>query len=263
VHESSGALDGDVAAAVPLSGPGEGRSAIRTPVCLERKLLAIVSTTSDTATELPLIDEAARRDGGYLGQNCHIIMHWVGRNYALAHHVTLGSLQSFLPRSNNPACSAGFAHGLVRACWYRAFIEFPPRRALYDAGDIVAACTGLRALQREGCITGASAISAFAHPSEQLAACSKVSGPDAVACVRGVPTQQLSDSPLAAKVQLVEGCDGFRSSRAGCVEWLAKALNVVTDGSFLDAGCPALPVADRRPCRVGAASWRGPLETFS
>ena len=202
-------------------------------------------------------------------------MHWVGRNYALAHHVTLGSLQSFLPRSNNPACSAGFAHGLVsalgpairsldpasvaracagsqtryqayscvhglghaymrayneelpvalrmcgrlphddvvdcaqgafhdywfslsgvdgtvqlgaslqpralcgrqaaefvRACWYRAFMEFPPRRALYDAGDIVAACAGLTTLQRAGCITGASAT--FRVPYRQLDACAK------------------------------------------------------------------------------------------
>src|SRR5579864_6180723 len=109
------AVDRDVVAAVHLCDPGEGNSLDRMQFCFQRRLLAIVSTTTDTAAELPLIDVATARAGGYLAENCHIIMHWVGRNYALEHHVTLASLQSYLPRTNDPGCSAGFAHGIVSA----------------------------------------------------------------------------------------------------------------------------------------------------
>jgi len=42
-------------------------------------------------------------------------MHQVGREYALQHHVTLSTLQHFIPRSSNPNCSAGFGMGLVMA----------------------------------------------------------------------------------------------------------------------------------------------------
>jgi hypothetical protein len=40
-------------------------------------------------------------------------MHTVGRTYALEHELTLADLTDVLPRSNDPGCSAGFAHGLV------------------------------------------------------------------------------------------------------------------------------------------------------
>ena len=45
--------------------------------------------------------------------NCHGVMHTVGRTYALDEGLSLGDLQDVLPRSNDPGCSAGFAHGLV------------------------------------------------------------------------------------------------------------------------------------------------------
>ena len=45
--------------------------------------------------------------------NCHGVMHTVGRTYALDEGLTLADLQDVLPRSNDPGCSAGFAHGLV------------------------------------------------------------------------------------------------------------------------------------------------------
>jgi hypothetical protein len=40
-------------------------------------------------------------------------MHEVGREYGRDHHVTLATLQRYVPRSNNPNCSAGFGMGLV------------------------------------------------------------------------------------------------------------------------------------------------------
>ena len=44
---------------------------------------------------------------------CHLVMHRVGRLDAADHDVTLTTLLDYLPRSNNPNCSAGFAHGLI------------------------------------------------------------------------------------------------------------------------------------------------------
>ncbi len=361
------AVDRDVAGAVRLCDAGEGNSLARTQVCFQRRLLAIVEPTTDTAIELPLIDAAARQQGGYIADNCHIVMHWVGRNYALDHHVTLSSLQSYLPRANDPGCSAGFAHGLVsalgpairkldpssvaracagsqtryqayscvhglghaymrayneelplalrmcgrlpsvdvvdcaqgayhdywfslsgvdgtvqlgpslrpralcgrqprmfvRACWYRAFMESPPDRALNTPNDIVAVCAGLDGLQRQGCITGAAVTFNTAFPARQLTGCAQLATGIRVACARGTATQDLAGAPLSMQVELVEQCDGFGAERTGCVEWIAKALNVDTNGAFRSAGCAAVPGADQAACRSGAASWRGPLETFS
>jgi hypothetical protein len=361
------AVDRDVAAAVQLCDAGEGNSLIRTQFCFQRRLLAIVEPTNDTAIELPLIDAATKKQGGYIAENCHVVMHWVGRNYALDHRVTLASLQSYLPRSNDPGCSAGFAHGLVsalgplirnldpasvaracagsqtryqayscvhglghaymrayneelpialrmcgrlphvdvvdcaqgayhdywfslsgidgtvqlgpslrpralcgrqprvfvRACWYRAYMESPPDRALNTPSDLVAVCAGLSGLQRQGCITGAAVTFNTAFPARQLTGCAQLAAEIRVACARGTATQDLAGAPLAMQRQLVGRCDGFGAERAGCVEWIAKALNVDTNGAFLGAGCAAVSAADRTACRTGAASWRGPLETFS
>jgi hypothetical protein len=353
-------------AAVRICDPGEGSSLARARECYQRHLLAVVSAGGPPAAELPKVDAAARRDGGFLFDNCHILMHWVGRNYAIEHHVTLGTLQRYLPRTNNPGCSAGFAHGLisalgrsinrldpgsvaaacarsatryqayscvhglghaymrayneelplalrmcgrlprtdvvdcaqgafhdywfagsgvdgliprataspralcghqrsrfVRACWYRAFMESPPNRALNTSTDVVAVCAGLSALQRKGCITGASAIFESGRPDRQVRGCATLAPTDRIPCARGVATQDLMTKPTAAQVRLVRLCDRFGAQRSGCVAWLAKALNVDTNGVFLTKGCPALSAADRRACRLGAASWRGPLETFS
>jgi hypothetical protein len=354
-------------AAVRLCDPGDGSSLARARECYQRRLLALVSAADAPATELPQVDTAVEHEGGFLAENCHILMHWVGRNYALEHHVRLGTLQRYLPRTNDPGCSAGFAHGLisalgssirrlnpqsvaaacarsttryqayscvhglghaymrayneelplalrmcarlpradvvdcaqgafhdywfaatgtdgllprgrpasaralcgrqparfVRACWYRAFMESPPRSALSTPADLAAVCGGLRSLQREGCITGASAIFNSGRPDLQVAGCAQLDAPDRIPCARGVATQDLTAKPLAAKVHLVTLCDRFGRQRSACVAWLAKALNVDTDGAFRAVGCPGVPVRDRAPCRAGAATWRGALETFS
>ena len=52
-------------------------------------------------------------EGGFLLSNCHVVMHTVGRTYARDADVSLASLMDYLPQSNDPGCSAGFAHGLV------------------------------------------------------------------------------------------------------------------------------------------------------
>jgi hypothetical protein len=81
--------------------------------CYERLLLQDIDRSGDPATELPRIDRRAKAAGTSLAANCHMYMHVVGRAWAKEHHLTLDRLQSVVPRSNDPGCSAGFGMGLV------------------------------------------------------------------------------------------------------------------------------------------------------
>ena len=81
--------------------------------CYVTRLLADIEKSGDPANELPRIDVKVRAAGGYLMGSCHMMMHEVGRMYARRHHVTLANLQRYLPRSNDPGCSAGFGMGMV------------------------------------------------------------------------------------------------------------------------------------------------------
>jgi hypothetical protein len=81
--------------------------------CYTRLLLERVEESRDPARELPRIDRDVRGSGGELVGLCHGVMHEVGRRYGRAHRVTLSSLRRYIPRSNDPTCSAGFGMGLV------------------------------------------------------------------------------------------------------------------------------------------------------
>ena len=78
-----------------------------------RSSSALVGDTDDPRPAVAAIESAARREGGPVLANCHGVMHTVGRTYAVDGGLTLADLQDVLPRSNDPGCSAGFAHGLV------------------------------------------------------------------------------------------------------------------------------------------------------
>ncbi len=81
--------------------------------CYVRLLREDIEASRDPARELPRIDLRVTALGGTVEASCHVLMHQVGREYARAHRVTLGTLQRYVPRSNNPNCSAGFGMGLV------------------------------------------------------------------------------------------------------------------------------------------------------
>jgi hypothetical protein len=81
--------------------------------CYVRFLLADIDRSGDPADELPRIDARARAAGTSLEGMCHALMHEVGRRWGAEHHVTLGDLMRYTPRSNDPTCSAGFGMGLV------------------------------------------------------------------------------------------------------------------------------------------------------
>jgi hypothetical protein len=83
--------------------------------CYLAQLKKVVLKQRDPARYLPGLDTLARASRGYLENNCHMLMHVVGRAYARKYHVTLDTLQRYLPLSNDPGCSAGFGMGLVMA----------------------------------------------------------------------------------------------------------------------------------------------------
>ena len=81
--------------------------------CVTREFRRLVEGRDDPRPAVAAIERAVRREGGFVLSSCHGVMHTVGRTYAVDVGLSLGDLQDVLPRSNDPGCSAGFAHGLV------------------------------------------------------------------------------------------------------------------------------------------------------
>ena len=81
--------------------------------CYIQEFQRVVGDADDPRPAVAAIESAARSEGGSVLANCHGVMHTVGRTYAVDGGLTLADLQDVLPRSNDPGCSAGFAHGLV------------------------------------------------------------------------------------------------------------------------------------------------------
>ena len=89
------------------------RTARRAMALLRPSPAPDIDQSKSPAAELPRIDRRARNAGTSLEGSCHALMHEVGRRYGAEHHVTLDRLMDFIPRSNDPTCSAGFGMGLV------------------------------------------------------------------------------------------------------------------------------------------------------
>lgn len=167
--------------------------------------------------------------------------------------------------TTSPRKLCGTQHGrFVRACWFRAFLERPPKRTPASGHDLVVLCRGLGGLQHESCVTGASLI-VSPDPFDQLDVCKRLRGTVAAACVRGVRVPSIALSPLRDQVRLVRQCAGVdHPAQHACYAWLGKALNVIRNGDFADRGCSELTYArTRAACAEGARSYDGALETFS
>jgi len=338
--------------------------------CYVTGLLADIERSRDPANELPRLDGLAHRARGFLEGNCHMLMHEVGRRYALRHRVTLATLQRNLPRSNDPGCSAGFGMGLVmalgpqigklgpkgavrtclsaptrfrqytcvhslghaymrlyhgllayglracralgsayavdcaqgafhdywialggrdgttkryvevrsprvlcgrqqgefvRACWYRYYLEHPPKRLPATAGQLSALCRGLAGIQRAGCIAGASLVAKPTSPLEQTRICANLERSDVASCLRGVRVQNLGPGDIGSQLRLMRVCRTLpRDEQHQCYSWFGLTLSVVTDGRFASQGCARLSTAAARAaCARGASQMGRPLVTFS
>jgi hypothetical protein len=113
--------------------------------CYARLLHERVERSGDPARELPRIDREVRAMGGEVAGSCHALMHEVGRRYGRAHRLTLSTLRRYVPRSNDPTCSAGFGMGLV--------MYLGPR--LRRSANVLAPCQRLATrFRRYTCIHG-------------------------------------------------------------------------------------------------------------
>jgi hypothetical protein len=81
--------------------------------CYTVEFSKLVTDEEDPRDTVQAIADSAWEQGGFLLTNCHGVMHTVARNYVTRQRVTLANLMDYLPQSNDPACTAGFAHGLV------------------------------------------------------------------------------------------------------------------------------------------------------
>jgi hypothetical protein len=96
--------------------------------CYIAGMLRQVEKSGDPANELPVIDRTVRTSGGYAATNCHILMHEVGRRFARKNGVTLETMFKYVPKSNDPGCSAGFGMGMVMHLGTELVIE--PQKVL-------------------------------------------------------------------------------------------------------------------------------------
>jgi hypothetical protein len=85
----------------------------RSDDCYTRAFDVALDSSDDLQAALTAVNASVRATGGKLLGDCHGLMHAVGRRYVRVHDVTLASLMDYLPRTNDPGCPAGFAHGLV------------------------------------------------------------------------------------------------------------------------------------------------------
>lgn len=167
--------------------------------------------------------------------------------------------------TTSPRVLCGAYRGnFARACWYRAFLERPPRLPVTSAHAILTVCSGLHGIQLKGCVTRASLIRS-SDPFQQMSTCARIPAALAVACARGVRVPGVALSPEGQRLGLISACAAFpASAHFGCYWWLGLALNVVTNGRFDREGCPRLGTrAARKACEIGAAAYRGALVTFS
>ncbi len=82
--------------------------------CYAAALKDLVENAEDPLAAVDEITQVAREDpGGFLLPNCHGLMHTVGREYARDNGLTVAALKDSLPKSNDPGCPAGYAHGVV------------------------------------------------------------------------------------------------------------------------------------------------------
>lgn len=256
--------------------------------CYVDGLEHVVLASKNPAALLPNIDVLARASGGFLEASCHMMMHVVGRDYTRVHHVTLQTLQEYLPHSNDPGCSAGFGMGLVmglsaqitlggpagaNAICSRAPTRFRNYTCYHSLGHAymryyhgrlsyaLKSCSALGD-QSTDCVQGAfhdywlglsgedGARYTHGLPRTARGLCARERGLDVVACwFRYFVTMRPTPAPnSAAKVERL--CTGLRGEqRFGCVA-SASVISSPDPGEQFDV-CRSLPVGDVVACLHG------------
>jgi hypothetical protein len=164
----------------------------------------------------------------------------------------------------NPRSLCG-SYAYPRPCWYRFFWERRQAAVVDDERDVTGLCKGVRGRQRAGCVGGASLmlVRAF-EPVDHARVCGRLTGSDALNCLRGVNVPALAGDRYA-QLRLVRTCTAQPDSTQNrCYAWFGRTLNVVTNGRFERSGCARLNIAAARAaCVAGARRLGEPLGTFS
>jgi hypothetical protein len=234
--------------------------------CYAQALDALFEGANDPSGPLEEAAVIAYSDptGRLLGE-CHGLMHTVGREFAAEHDVTLASLMTYLPQSNEPGCAAGFAHGLVTGV--------APQIDLSRPADAAAVCDDTETrYQRYSCIHG------FGHAfmrlvredlDEALRLCSALGAANAPDCSQGSfhdywfavigaddtePPEDVVDDPVelcgAQEAQFVRPC-WYRA-------FIDDRPDEPVDGAKdIEALCTGLEGLQRQAC-ITAASVVGP-----
>jgi hypothetical protein len=234
--------------------------------CYAQALSALFEGEDDPSGPLEEAAVAAYSDptGRLLG-DCHGLMHAVGREFAAEHDVTLGSLMTYLPQSNEPGCTAGFAHGLVTGV--------APQIDLSEPAEAAAVCEDTETrYQRYSCVHG------FGHAfmrlvredlDEALRLCAALGAANAPDCSQGSfhdywfavigaddtePPEDVVDDPrelcAAQAAQFVRPC----WYRAFIDDRPAQPVDGAED---IEALCTGLEGLQRQAC-ITAASVVGP-----
>ena len=114
--------------------------------CYVRGLLREVEQVGQPGHGRPGDRREGPRRRGFLEAACHSLMHEVGRTWARQHDLTLEDLYRYVPRSNDPGCSAGFGMGLAM---------YLGPQLVTDPTQVLATCTALPTRFREyTCVHG-------------------------------------------------------------------------------------------------------------
>ena len=172
-------------------------SAAETRDCYERTFAALVRRADDPRDAVERIGDAAWAEGGFLLANCHGLMHPVGRTYAQGARRHARDADGLLPRSNDPGCAAGFAHGLVTGVAPQIDVRRP--RAAVAVCDETRRVTSATAASTASATRSCASATSGSGPRSGSAARSAVEAPD---CAQGA----FHDFWLA-----VRGADGVRA----------------------------------------------------
>jgi hypothetical protein len=227
--------------------------------CYVSGLLKMVEASGDPASELPEIDKKVRSSGGFLASNCHILMHEVGRTFARRHDVTLETMYRYVPKSNDPGCSAGFGMGMVMHLGAKLVLD--PR-------GVLSVCTALPTRFREyTCVHGSGHAfmrgyhGLLAHAVE---ACKKLGPRFTPDCAQGAFHDYWislgggdgTTRPKNADLDPKTVCGRFSSFARPCwyrFFWERRQAEQIADGEDMAALCQGLKGMQRAGC-IGGAS---------